>query len=358
MTLRECFNGCYEGLTVLVTGDSGFKGAWLSLWLAEMGAKVIGYSLPPPTNPSLFTLTQLSQRIVHIEGNLNDVSLLRKTISHYRPTVIFHLAAQALVLESYKEPVETFATNAMGTIHLLEAMRDVPSIKAAVIATTDKCYENRDWIWGYRESDTLGGHDPYSASKAMAELAVASYRHSFFQNGPAVATARAGNVIGGGDFSAHRIIPDSMKALMAGAPILVRNPASVRPWLHVLDPLKGYLTLGAQLLSHGKPFAEAWNFGPLEQRGVSVQELIEKVLELWEGKWDDLSTPNAPAEKPLLRLNWDKAAHKLSWKPTYNWEEAIKATVAWYKAYEQQQDLYSFSVQQIENYCYSPQYAF
>jgi CDP-glucose 4,6-dehydratase len=345
---------CYEGLTVLVTGDSGFKGSWLSIWLTELGAKVVGYSLPPSTQPNLFTLTQLEQKIQHVEGDLRDLDRLRKTVSHYCPDIIFHLAAQAIVLEGYEKPVDTFATNALGTIHLLEAVRTSPSVQAVVIVTTDKCYENREWSWGYRENDTLGGHDPYSASKAMAELAVASYRHSFFQNesSAVLATARAGNVIGGGDFSAHRILPDAMRALLKKQPICVRNPASVRPWMHVLDPLCGYLTLGAKLLQQGKPFAEAWNFGPAEPRGISVQELVEKTIALWgDGEWVDASQPNATPEKAMLRLNWDKAAHALAWKPNYSWEEAIAETVDWFKAYQNSQDLYALSVQHIEQYC-------
>lgn len=356
--MKTLFGDCYEGLNVLVTGDTGFKGAWLAIWLNELGARVNGFSLPPLTQPNLYTLSHLNERIHHIEGDLRDASLLKKTISETRPTIIFHLAAQAIVLQSYADPVDTFSSNVMGTINLLEAARACPDVKAVVVVTTDKCYENRDWNWGYRENDTLGGHDPYSASKAMAELAVAAYRHSFFQNSAAIATARAGNVIGGGDFSANRIIPDAMRALMARQPIRVRNSASVRPWMHVLDPLCGYLTLGAQLLLHGQAYADAWNFGPLEQRGVSVQDLVEKAISLWgEGDWIDATNPNAPQEKSMLRLNWDKAAHDLSWKPSYSWEEALKETVDWFKAYALHRkdphliDLYGICAQHIAQFC-------
>ncbi|MCE5317039.1 MAG: CDP-glucose 4,6-dehydratase [Parachlamydia sp.] len=357
--MKSLFGDCYEGLNVLITGDTGFKGAWLAIWLNELGAKVSGFSLPPLTQPNLYTLSHLDERIHHVEGDLRDLNLLQKTIAETRPTIIFHLAAQAIVLHSYEHPVDTYSSNVMGTIHLMEAVRACPDVKAVVVVTTDKCYENRDWHWGYRENDVLGGHDPYSSSKAMAELAVKAYRHSFFQtsNSPALATARAGNVIGGGDFSANRIIPDAMKALMARQPIQVRNPASIRPWMHVLDPLSGYLSLGAQLLLHGHKYADAWNFGPLEQRGIAVQDLVEKAINLWgEGDWIDASNRDAPPEKNMLRLNWDKAAHDLAWKPSYTWEESLKETVDWFKAYTLHRkdphliDLYGICVQHIEQF--------
>lgn len=355
--MKALFGDCYEGLNVLVTGDTGFKGAWLAIWLNELGAKVSGYSLPPHTQPNLYTLTHLNERIHHVEGDLRDIKLLRKTIAEKKPSIIFHLAAQAIVLQSYEQPVDTFSSNVMGTVNLLEAVRECPEVKAVVVVTTDKCYENRGWNWGYRENDTLGGHDPYSASKAMAELAVKAYRYSYFPNSTAIATARAGNVIGGGDFSANRILPDAMRALMSRQPIQVRNPASVRPWMHVLDPLCGYMTLGTQLLLHGQAYADAWNFGPLEQRGIAVQELVEKAINLWgEGDWIDASNANSLPEKSMLRLNWDKAAHDLSWKPLYGWEDSVKETVDWFKAYTLHRkdpnliDLYGICVQHIEHF--------
>lgn len=349
---KSLFEGVYEGLPVLITGDTGFKGAWLSIWLTELGAKVVGYSLP--AQMGLFSLAKVSERIQHFDGDLRNLELLRHTIAHYRPQIIFHLAAQAIVLHGYEQPVDTFTVNALGTIHLLEAVRDCPSVKAVVVVTTDKCYENREWSWGYRENDALGGDDPYSASKAMAELAVASYRRSFFcaADSAAIATARAGNVLGGGDFSPYRLIPDLMRALMAKQPLLLRNPASIRPWMYVLDPLHGYLTLGSRLLKQAHAYAEAWNFGPLEPRGISVQDLVEKAVALWgEGEWiDALHLATAP-EKTMLRLNWDKAAHELSWKPHYCWEEALSETVDWFKAYQKDPiDLYAICAQHIERY--------
>lgn len=322
----------FEGINVLVTGHTGFKGSWLSLWLCELGAHVIGYSLPPPTTPSNFEAIGLQEKITHIIGDIRDNEHLQSVIKQHQPSVIFHLAAQPLVLRSYEDPKETFDVNVGGTVNVLEAARHCPAVKAVVIVTTDKCYENREWIWGYRENDTLGGNDPYSASKAMAELSTTSYRRSF---STVVASARAGNVIGGGDFSDFRLVPDSMKALMDHQPVKVRNAHSVRPWLHVLDPLSGYLWLAALLLEKGSQYAEAWNFGPLEQEAVTTKALVEKAIELWgDGDWVDGSDPHAKPEMGMLRLNWDKAANRLKWRPTYNWEQALEQTVSWFKEYD------------------------
>jgi CDP-glucose 4,6-dehydratase len=290
--------------------------------------------------------------MIHLIGDICDYDSLKAVIDHYQPDIIFHLAAQAIVLDSYKYPQRTFEVNAQGTVNVLEASRSAAKLQAVVLVTTDKCYENREWTWGYRENDPLGGNDPYSASKAMAELAIASYRKSFFaENGPAIASVRAGNVIGGGDFSPHRIVPDCMKALMQEKPILVRNPQSIRPWFHVLDPLSGYLTLGALLLQDKKHFSESWNFGPKENRGVTVRELVEKSIELWgQGSWVTPSGVPSKAEMNFLRLNWDKAAQELFWEPTYGWIEALESTVDWFKAYLSDEDIYSVSRHQIENY--------
>jgi CDP-glucose 4,6-dehydratase len=350
--MKATFAGIYDGLTVLVTGHTGFKGSWLALWLRELGANVIGYSLEPPTQPSNFEITGLQNQITHVIGDILDLKKLQTVIAEHRPQIIFHLAAQAIVLDSYEHPRHTFEVNSTGTINVIEAARLCPAVKALVMITTDKCYENREWVWGYCEKDALGGNDPYSASKAMAELAIASYRKSFFNTtGPALASARAGNVIGGGDFSAHRIVPDSMKALLAGQPIQVRNPNSVRPWLNVLDPLSGYLWLGACLLKYGHTYAQAWNFGPLEQRGIPVQALVEKAIALWgEGSWHCAEKQLPKPEMGLLRLNWDKVAHTLCWQPVYNWEEAIAETVDWFKAYRTKADMYEICRQHIQNY--------
>jgi len=326
----------YSGKNVLVTGHTGFKGSWLTIWLQKLGANVIGYSLPPPTNPNNFEASQLAKTMTHIVGDIRDFNSVNDTIQTSQPDVIFHLAAQPIVLHSFDLPKETFDVNVGGTVNVLEAARKCPSVKAIIVVTTDKCYENHEWTWGYRENDPLGGHDPYSSSKSMVELAVSSYRHSFFNGeGPAIASARAGNVIGGGDFSEFRLIPDTMKALLKGEPVKLRNPKSVRPWLNVLDPLYGYLLLGARLLNHGQEYAQAWNFGPAEHRAVTTQTLVEKAIDLWgDGSWVSTSTPEDKPEMHVLRLNWDKAANHLHWYPRYDWEQALEETVNWFKTYE------------------------
>jgi CDP-glucose 4,6-dehydratase len=342
----------YKGLTVFVTGHTGFKGTWLTLWLHLLGAKVIGYSQKPPTTPNHFDLIGLQNRICHIIGDVQDAAHLRHAIGEHQPEIVFHLAAQPIVLHSYTNPKETFDVNSGGTVNVLEAMRHCPSVKAGVMITSDKCYENVEWIWGYRENDPIGGKDPYSASKAMAELVVGSYRDSFFQNGPAVATARAGNVIGGGDFSDFRIVPDTMKALMEQVPIEVRSPKSVRPWLHVLEPLWGYLLLGSKLLHEGNRFAQSWNFGPKENLGIEVEALVKKAVAYWgSGEVRDVSAPGGKKEMGLLRLNWDKAAHVLGWSPQTDWQEAIKKTVDWFKVYQQKpSELFNYSSTCIKEY--------
>jgi CDP-glucose 4,6-dehydratase len=349
---RSSFNQTYAGITALVTGHTGFKGSWLSLWLRALGANVIGYSLPPATQPNNFSLTHLDSKITSVEGDIRDFAKLQETIDTHKPEIIFHLAAQPIVLTSFENPKETFDVNSGGTVNILEAAKNAPFVKAVVMITSDKCYDNQEWIWGYRETDKLGGHDPYSASKAMAELAINSYRHSFFKNGAAIASARAGNVIGGGDFSFFRLVPDSMKALMQNQPIVVRNPSSVRPWLHVLEPLSGYLWLGSKLLTEGHAFAEAWNFGPRESQGITVQSMVEKAIECWgQGDWIDASNPLAKGEMGLLRLNCDKSAHRLGWTAAYNWDEAVAETVYWFKAQQSQtKAMDQVCLEQIDRY--------
>ncbi len=354
--MQNLFKEAFKGKTVLVTGHTGFKGSWLSIWLNELGAKVIGYSLEPAIHPNNYHLTRLQNKMISLTGDIRDLPFLKKIIRSHAPEVIFHLAAQAIVLHSYALPHDTMEINAMGTVNVLEAARESSSLRAMVMVTTDKCYDNREWLWGYRENDPLGGKDPYSASKAMAELAIQSYRDSFYAGrGPLVASARAGNVIGGGDFSEHRLIPDIMKALLENRPIEVRNPYHIRPWLHVLDPLSGYLRLAAKLMQGEASYAQAWNFGPSEQQGVSVQSLVEKSIEYWgEGKWIQKGTSEGVREMNHLRLNWDRAAHLLSWRPLYSWTEAIGKTVEWFRLYEASRhmprDMYGLCVKQIHEY--------
>lgn len=355
-TLRAVFNG----RSVLITGHTGFKGSWLSIWLRELGARVIGYSLEPPTTPSNFMASRLGERITDIRGDVRDLENLQAVMEQYRPEFLFHLAAQPLVLTSYDNPKETFDTNAGGTVNVLEALRYSDSVQVAVCITTDKVYENREWLWGYREVDRLGGHDPYSSSKAMAELAIASYRRSFFGAGrPAVASARAGNVIGGGDFADFRLVPDCMRALMQGEPLILRNPAHVRPWQYVLESLSGYLWLAARLYTDGAIYADAWNFAPLDNVAVTTQALVERAIALWgAGSWQPAGpTPTAPPkETTLLRLSGEKAAQQLQWHTVYDWQTALAATVAWFQIYAGQikeaapPDMYDTCVQQIAAY--------
>jgi len=360
--MNKTLSEIYRGMTVLVTGHTGFKGSWLSIWLRELGAKVVGYSIDPPTQPNNFELCGLAAKIVDLRGDVRDYDRLEQVIRKYSPRMVFHLAAQPIVLFSYEQPKETLDVNVGGTINVLEALRKTRTAGAFVGVTSDKCYEDRNMVWGYREDDPLGGFDPYSASKAMAELAIASYRNSFFppgkydDHGLAVASARAGNVIGGGDFAQYRLVPDCMKALMKNEPIVLRNPASVRSWQHVLVPLSGYMLLGAELMRQGDRFAGAWNFGPPEVLPATTQAVVEQAIRSWGGgKWVHEPMKNAKKETEVLKLNWEKAAHQLNWLPAYAWEKAIAQTVEWFKAYQgsqggEKKDLYSTCVGQIREY--------
>jgi CDP-glucose 4,6-dehydratase len=341
------FGDVYRGRTVFLTGHTGFKGAWLAEWLLALGARVIGYALPPPTDPAVFTQLGLARRLDrHILADINDLSALRDAIIEAQPDFVFHLAAQPLVRESYRAPVETFATNVLGTAHVLESLRALEKPCAAVIVTTDKCYENREWLHGYRESDPLGGRDPYSASKAAAEIVTASFRASFFGEGKVrIATARAGNVIGGGDWAADRIVPDCIRALTAGKPIDVRNPGAVRPWQHVLEPLAGYLWLAARL-THDAALATAFNFGPGHDANRTVGELASEVLKHWPGRWRDRSDPHAPHEAKLLQLSTDKTHAQLGWAPAWTFSDAVRETVRWYRTPMKRK----FTTQQIRAY--------
>lgn len=356
--MKNTFANAFDGMTVLVTGHTGFKGSWLTTWLLELGAKVVGYSLAePPTDPSNFVVSRLSDRIIDIRGDIRDYDHIRDVIAAHKPELVFHLAAQPIVLHSIKQPKLTIDTNAGGTLNILEAIRTTDSVRALVSITTDKVYKNQEWLWGYRETDRLGGHDPYSASKAMAELAIASYRASFFppekyaEHGVAISAVRAGNVIGGGDFADFRLVPDCMKALMSGNPIGIRNPLSIRPWQLVLEPLSGYLWLAVKLLQKGPAFGEAWNFGPLEIKGVPAHDLAEKLVELWgDGSWIHTDPGYAKVETGQLRLSWEKAAKQLDWRPVYTWQEALAEITDWFKAFQHEEDMYTVACEHIGNY--------
>ena len=349
----------WRGRRVFVTGHTGFKGAWLSLWLQNLGAEVFGYSLPPPTDPSLYAVAEVASGMADaVTGDIRDTAALRAALQAARPDIVFHLAAQAIVLRSYDDPLETFSTNVLGTVALLDAIRAVASVRAVVVVTSDKCYENREWVWGYRESDALGGHDPYSASKAAAEIAVAAMRNSYFS--PAlqtihrvgVASVRAGNVIGGGDWAAHRLIPDMMRALLAGRPAVIRNPGSVRPWQHVLEPLSGYLRLAEALCQDGAGHAGGWNFGPLDGNARSVAWIADHLRRLWpEAPPWVIAGASGPHENTALRLDSAKARTRLGWAPVWSLETTLQSIVAWYRAYRDGARMRDCVSLQIAQFC-------
>ena len=330
------FDGVFVGRRVFVTGHTGFKGSWLTAWLLDLGAEVTGYALEPPTDPSLFDELGLAGEIAHVLADVRDLDRLREAMVAARPDVVFHLAAQPLVRLSYEQPVETYATNVMGTVNLLEAVRSVPSVRAVVNVTSDKCYENRETGQAYREDDAMGGFDPYSSSKGCSELVTAAYRRSFFGDGSpvTVASARAGNVIGGGDWALDRIVPDCVRALTAGEPIVVRNPDAVRPWQHVLEPLSGYLWLAARMLADGGGLEGAWNFGPEMSDVVPVRTIADAVVAEWgAGSWQTPETSEPqPHEAGLLLLDISRAERELGWRPVWRTGRAITAAAAWYHA--------------------------
>ena len=340
--------------SVFVTGHTGFKGGWLATWLLDLGARVTGYALAPHTTPSYFVRCGLADRLTTHVADVRDGGALQEALADAQPSVVFHLAAQPIVRLSYRAPLETISINVLGTSTLLESVRHTPSVEAVVVVTSDKCYENIERPEGYREDDPLGGHDPYSASKAAAELVAAAYRRSFFAaSGPRVATVRAGNVIGGGDWAADRLVPDAMRALVQGEPIRVRNAAAVRPWEHVLEPLGGYLRL-AERLAGSDAFTGAWNFGPRDGDAVSVGTLADLIIGLWEGaEWESKPETNAPHEAGLLRLDWSKARTRLGWHPGLTIKEAVELTVGWYRAAAgttSERAMYDLSVEQIRHY--------
>lgn len=338
----------YKGKKVLVTGHTGFKGSWLTIWLTKLGAKVAGFSLPElPTTPANFALSKLDKRIKDYRGDIRNYEDVEKVIKEFKPDIVFHLAAQPILLRSYEKPKLTFDSNAGGTVNVLEAIRNTDSVKALVSITTDKVYKNKEWVWGYREHDELGDTDPYAASKAMAEFAIHSYRTSYFDpngigdNRVAVASARAGNVVGGGDFADFRIIPDCIRSLINKVPIEVRNPKSTRPWQLVLEPLSGYLWLGANLLTDETgSFCRSWNFGPRLSKNTPVSEIVDLMIKYWEsGTWVDVSDPTSKKkESKLLMLDWSSAQSHLGWEPVYDYKETIEEVVSWFKEYVKQKD--------------------
>ncbi len=354
------FNNAYTGKRVFVTGHTGFKGSWLVEWLLSLGAEVAGYALGPPSDPANSTVLGQKGRIRHHEGDVRDASALAKAVGDFRPRIIFHMAAQALVRPSYEDAPGTFATNAMGTLNLLEAVRRTPGVEAAVCVTSDKCYRNDEWIWGYRETDHLGGEDPYSASKACAEIIARSYFTSFFKNGPRMATVRAGNVIGGGDWAADRIVPDCARAWAAGQPVPIRSPWATRPWQHVLEPLSGYLWLGAKLLQNDPASCvlpldkEAFNFGPASDVNATVAEVAGALGAYWPGFSVEIDAAAAAGKKEctLLKLCCDKALAHLDWKATLPFAETVRFTAEWYRTYytEGASAMPAFTVGQIAEY--------
>ncbi|MHB8170369.1 MAG: CDP-glucose 4,6-dehydratase [Thermincolia bacterium] len=347
----------WTGKKVFITGHTGFKGSWLSLWLQQLGAFVTGFALWPLTKPNLFQLAKAGEGMISLTGDIRDRSVLYRAIEKYRPEIIFHLAAQALVRKSYQDPVGTFATNVMGTVNLLDAVRRIAGVKVVVVVTSDKCYENKEWLWGYRENDPLGGFDPYSCSKGCTELVTSAYRNSYFQSRldgqleTAIASVRAGNVIGGGDWAGDRLIPDIIRSIFNHKPAVIRNPDAVRPWQHVLDPLKGYLLLAERLWDQGTEFTGGWNFGPSDSDAVPVKVLARRIIELWgEGAQWVCSQGEQPHEANYLKLDCSKARLKLGWRPKLSLAEVVQWTVEWYQAFAARKDLQSVTLEQIRRF--------
>lgn len=342
---------------VLLTGHTGFKGSWLSLWLQSMGSQVVGYALTPPTNPSLFQVAEVGSGMTSIIGDIRDLNQLHAVLATHRPEIVIHMAAQALVRHSYIEPVETYSTNVMGTVNLLDAVRRTSSVRAVVNVTSDKCYENREWAWGYRENEAMGGYDPYSNSKGCAELVTAAYRNSYFhpekyaEHGVAVGSGRAGNVIGGGDWADDRLIPDILRAITEGKPVNIRNPHAVRPWQHVLEPLSGYLLLAQKLYEEGTAYAEGWNFGPQAEDAKPVQWIVETLTRAWgDGASWSLDGGDHPHEAHYLKLDCSKASGKLHWHPRWHLEQALDAIIEWHRADQDGQDMRKTTIRQIDAY--------
>jgi CDP-glucose 4,6-dehydratase len=339
---------------VLVTGHTGFKGSWLCLWLNSMGAQTTGYALEPATRPSLFDAARIDQGMRSIIGDIRDLDSLKKCFEAARPEIVIHMAAQSLVLASYEDPVGTYATNVLGTVNVLEAARNQPAVRSVVVVTSDKCYENHEWVWGYRESDAMGGRDPYSNSKGCAELVTAAYRQSFFANGErgvAISSARSGNVIGGGDWSPNRLVPDVVSAFAAGTPVTIRHPTAVRPWQYVLEPLAGYLTLAERSYDDPGKFSESWNFGPPDEDARPVSWLVANLAELWGAAAGWKAAENGQAhEASFLKLDCSKARARLEWKSRLDLRSALEWSVDWYKCHYTGSDVSALSFRQIAQY--------
>lgn len=347
----------WQGKRVFLTGHTGFKGSWLALWLQELGAELKGFALEPPTTPSLFVEAGVAQGMQSEIGDIRDYARLRASIESFKPEIVFHMAAQPLVRLSYDMPVDTYATNVMGTVHLLEAVRMVGGVKAVVNITSDKCYENKEWVWGYRENEAMGGYDPYSNSKGCAELVASAYRNSFFnaahyqKHGVALASVRAGNVIGGGDWALDRLVPDIIKAIAQQQPVVIRNPSAIRPWQHVLEPLSGYLLLAEKLYQQGPAFAEGWNFGPNEDDAKPVQWIVERLTQSWgEGARWALDSAEHPHEAHYLKLDCSKAKMQLNWRPRWQLAQALEKIIEWHKAHLAGVAMREYTLNQITDY--------
>lgn len=347
----------WRGKRVFMTGHTGFKGGWLSLWLQQLGAELTGYALNPPTNPSLFEVAHVGEGMRSIIADIRDAETLTKAMREAQPEIVIHMAAQPLVRYSYQAPVETYATNVMGTVHLLETVRQVGSVRAVINVTSDKCYENREWPWGYRENEPMGGYDPYSNSKGCAELVTASYRNSYFnpakykEHGVAIASGRAGNVIGGGDFAQDRLIPDILSAIKSSQPVKIRSPHALRPWQHVLEPLSGYLALAEKLYTEGPAYAEGWNFGPVDEDAKPVQWIVERLIQFWgEGASWQLDPNPQPHEAHHLKLDCSKARANLDWRPRWQLAESLTSIVEWQKALLDGADMKTLTLKQISKY--------
>ena len=352
----------WDGRKVFLTGHTGFKGSWLALWLQQLGADVLGYALAPHTTPNLFTAAHVAEGMTSVFGDLSDLPRLKDTLLRHRPEIVIHMAAQALVRASYQDPIGTYETNVLGTAKLLEAVRSCDSVHAVVVVTTDKCYENQEWLWAYRENDALGGFDPYSNSKACAEMVLSAYRNSFFhpalyaEHGVALASARAGNVIGGGDWSSDRLIADIVRAFTSGETLQIRSPHAIRPWQHVLEPLRGYLTLAEKLCANGTQFSGAWNFGPRYTDTKSVEWIVEYLASRWGStpsdvppRWE-IDRASHPHEAQMLKLDWTKASLELGWRPTLSLAETLDMTLDWYKGVHAGEDARHKCLTQLDAY--------